>query len=500
MISASNTYCERLGISVPSLTAVQGHPEANTYALLIVALLEQGRPMTLADVALRFEAAGIVSHADDAYASLKRCRPARPPVYRDGDLYALDPHDHELDLWAFRLGLRPPRGQRREPAPPRPPRPPTTERLSIQELDEAWQNNDSINAWSAQRLALAVLDAHDRPMAPDDVVAFVSARTQGHRLVAGPTTFRRVGAAVAIDADGSWSIVQGAAELLMARDAVRDTIERLRRSPRRSSPDEIEASRRAYERRRAAHAAELAALRRVIVHAFPARAPQAVVLVDVEQRELTTLIGDELSQLSTVLDRFDILCGIDIRAILRALVIEPGDRRLAELGPPQKSVRVNGSGRTLKITTAMLIQGSCGIRRPSGDDKPLLAYLARGQLDKLAARLEADAKALFALHEYGKLQGGVRLRSGPLDQMFPAPWRHDDEPTLYHLKSEASRLSMGLVGVVGHAPAWDDPWSRAQRLEVVRGEREYDLMLFDELGRYVDDRDVQLARLEAVIN
>jgi hypothetical protein len=148
----------------------------------------------------------------------------------------------------------------------------------------------------------------------------------------------------------------------------------------------------------------------------------------------------------------------------------------------------------------MLIQSSCGISRPLGDEKKLRAYLASGQTSKLVARLEADAKSLFALHEYGKVHGGVRLRWGFLDQVFPAPWHHRDEPSLYHLINEAFDLNMGLIAVVGHAPAWNDPWSRARRLEVVRGESEYDRMLFDELGRCIDNRDVQLARLETVIN
>ena len=64
--------------------------------------------MTLAEIAERFERADIAP-AEHALASLKRCRPARPPVYRTGDLYSLDPHDDDLDLWVFRLGLRPPR-------------------------------------------------------------------------------------------------------------------------------------------------------------------------------------------------------------------------------------------------------------------------------------------------------------------------------------------------------------------------------------------------------
>ena len=104
----SNPYCEILGIEVPSVEAVKDHPEASTYTLLIVALLERGGPMTLLQVADRFEEAGVAS-AEPALRSLKRCRPARAPVYRDGDDYGLDPHDDELDLWVFRLGLRPPK-------------------------------------------------------------------------------------------------------------------------------------------------------------------------------------------------------------------------------------------------------------------------------------------------------------------------------------------------------------------------------------------------------
>ena len=82
----TNPYCEQLGIQVPRLEAVRNHPQATTFALLIVALLERGGPMTLRAVADRFEAAGIAP-AEDALAALQRCRPARPPVWRDGDQY-----------------------------------------------------------------------------------------------------------------------------------------------------------------------------------------------------------------------------------------------------------------------------------------------------------------------------------------------------------------------------------------------------------------------------
>lgn len=109
--AGANEWCRVLGIEAPKLEAVARHREANTFALLLVALLERGEPMTLDDVAARFEEAGIAERAR-ARQSLARCKPGRPPVYRDGEQYHLDPHDDELDLWAFRLGLRPPRRHR----------------------------------------------------------------------------------------------------------------------------------------------------------------------------------------------------------------------------------------------------------------------------------------------------------------------------------------------------------------------------------------------------
>lgn len=490
----ANVYCEVLGIAVPSLAAVRTHREANTFNLLIVALLEAGHSLTLDEVAAKFVAAHAFADIATAFASLKRCRPARAPVYRDGDHYALDPHDDLLDLTAFVLGLRPPHIAPPEPI-PLSPRTPSTQRLTLDELDEAWRNDANLDAWSGQRITLAILDAHDRSMTPAEVFAFLNARTTKHRFVVGPATFRRKSSAVAITADNRWSIVPGAPELIMARDAVRDAIDTARRYPR-TNPDDFKARMRATDQRRDAHATELAALQRVIVHAFPPTAPRIVVLVDISRRTLTTL--HDLSTITPLLQRYDMLCGVDIRTTLRGLGFDPGARRLGELGPPQKTVTLD-SGRSLRITTDLLIRGSCGIRQPLGDPKKLHTYLPN-QRDKLAARMEADAKTLFAYYEYGMTQGAVRLVRGKYYEMFPAPWHHHDEPALYSLKKEAFEHSMGLIAVVGPAPSWESPWDRAERLHVVRGTRDYDLVLFDRFGRYIDDRDVQLARLEALIN
>lgn len=158
-MSTTNAYCKALGIQVPRLEAVRTNPDANYYSLLIAAVLERGEPITLEEAAARFEEAG-VAPSHEALASLKRCKPARPPLYRDGNCYALDPHDHEADLWAFRLGLRPPRVAAPQVVRPDPgPLPSRDEPLTVADLDEAWREG-VLHTWSAQRIAIAVLDAH----------------------------------------------------------------------------------------------------------------------------------------------------------------------------------------------------------------------------------------------------------------------------------------------------------------------------------------------------
>jgi hypothetical protein len=98
-------------------------------------------------------------------------------------------------------------------------------------------------------------------------------------------------------------------------------------------------------------------------------------------------------------------------------------------------------------------------------------------------------------------------------QLGAGPDRAEHEPGLAG-RGELVRLGPGqlgagpaqaLVAPLVHGPAgvplvWDDPWSRAERLEVVRGDRPHDLLLFDEAGCYIDHYDVQRARLETVLN
>jgi len=91
--------------------------------------------------------------------------------------------------------------------------------------------------------------------------------------------------------------------------------------------------------------------------------------------------------------------------------------------------------------------------------------------------------------------GSIRCVSGFLDEMIPAPWHHRDEPTVHDLMERAHALGFPLDVVVGTAPGWTDPWSRAERAHVMKETGGWRLWLLDEQGRGVDVEDVQIARL-----
>jgi hypothetical protein len=492
----SNDWCQVLGIAPPKLEAVAGHREANTFALLLVALLERGEAMTLADVAARFEQAGIADRSS-ALLSLKRCRPGRAPAYREGDLYHLNPHDDALDLWVFQLGLRPPKGL---PTPRRvveaAPLPGPETALTLSELDEGLEDA-RLYGWSAQRLVVAVLDAHGGPLLPAEVVAAVTARTTWHGLREDAPKFLRRGSAVEVLADGRWAIAAGAdAVVKQARKAVRGRVAMTRRhAEHRTDPAVIAQLQEKWAEQRAARGAELAILKRALLVAFPPARPEAVALLDVGAHSIATFVGDELAALPSRLAAYDILGGLDVRVLLRALGFDPGERRLVDLQPPQKSKKLNQRGRTLKITTEMLVQGSCGIGAPFGDPKKLAAYLAAGDLTKLRRRLEADVKSLHALYEYARLHRGVRLRWGFLDEHLPVRWFHRDEPSLHDLARSARELNVPLQVVVGNAPGWAEPWSRGRLADVAADWGGWGMALYDELGELIPQDAVQRARL-----
>ncbi|MDD5677068.1 MAG: hypothetical protein PHW60_03630 [Kiritimatiellae bacterium] len=490
-----NPYCDALKIAVPSVEKAAQSRDACIYSLLIAVLLEHGGPVTLEQAAKRIAAAG-VGDANNVLDSLKRCRPARPPIYRDGEFYELDPHDDEADLWAFRLGLRPPkvpaaRIVAEKAKPEKLPSPETP--LTTDELTEAWRRYIP-TGFSSQRLTISVLDAHGRPMKPEDIVAYVQARMEYRSLYVDTDRNWGNNAPVRVREDGLWELRSDHEAVRSARHAVRKLIKNERRNNQQTCAV-TEAEVQIWEKKKEAHAAELERLQRVLIHAFPIDHPKAFVLIDLNKRQIKTFLEAQITQVGERLKSYEVIVGVEVRHILRILHFDQGDRRLHELGATQKTRQLNRRGRTLKITTEMLIRGSCGIARPFGDKRTLLAYLCSGQETKFRKRLEADAKSLFALYQYGRLHHCVRLYWGFIDEKLSAPWAHYDESCLYDLMRSANEQNVPLEIVAGSAPGWEDPWSRARAAYARKSPNSWHYQLFDADGYRIDEAEVQAACL-----
>ena len=233
------------------------------------------------------------------------------------------------------------------------------------------------------------------------------------------------------------------------------------------------------------------------MHGFPAELPEAVTLLDVGERTLRTFIGDDLARVGEAISSHDVIVAVGVRPLLRRLGVDPGRRRLHEIGPPQETTTLDRRGRKLRLTTELLIKGTCQIGKPLGEPDTLRRYLREGggQLTRLRRRLESDAKSLLAYYNYGRLHRCVRVRWGHLDVTLPAPWAEREEPSLYALMKQAREEDRVIEAVVGPAPSWSDPWSRLRALRVLPAERGPWDSLIDEAGYIVEPIDVQAARL-----
>src|SRR6516164_1186857 len=108
--SGRNTYCERLRLPVPRLEDVVGQHRIRLFHLMLVALLEQGGPMGLDDLAGRLRLAGVVAASGDLGLSLQRAWHGMEPVYRDAQgRFGLNLSSTALEYVLRALGLRTPR-------------------------------------------------------------------------------------------------------------------------------------------------------------------------------------------------------------------------------------------------------------------------------------------------------------------------------------------------------------------------------------------------------
>jgi hypothetical protein len=79
--------------------------------------------------------------------------------------------------------------------------------------------------------------------------------------------------------------------------------------------------------------------------------------------------------------------------------------------------------------------------------------------------------------------------------MLPAPWVHRDEETFHELKERALDRQVPLEVVVGTAPGFEDPWSRAQPAFVLKEPGRWRSWIANESGYAIDEAEIQRARL-----
>jgi hypothetical protein len=213
---------------------------------------------------------------------------------------------------------------------------------------------------------------------------------------------------------------------------------------------------------------QIAPPKRVLIHGFHAEGNLvALSLLDVNDRSLSTVYGDELANVPERLKEYPVIIGLEPRNLLSDLgLTDVMQLRLIDSARHPKSKQINKRGRKLAITTEMLITSSTGISRPLGDPIKMQEYWAQEKLSMLTKRMESDAKALYAFYRYGALHNSIRLRWGFLSESYLAEWGVPGEPILYQLLLEKMEKDEPIEFVRGSAPGWTDPWSRGVQATV----------------------------------
>jgi hypothetical protein len=463
----SQPYADRLGIPVPR---VEDHLPGRTVKLfhtMVVALLERGAPMSLDELVARLESAGVrTTHG--LRTSLLRAWAGREPVIRNGDgTFGLLIDSGEWD-WVLMATDLEPRRPLRGAEPPEPAPRGEDEPLDAGELATFFRARDwARGALTDVRVVASALEVAGRPMTPSELDRFVSE-------VAGVL---RVGVAkraplwrarmVDFGSDGVLRLRATEHELRAVRRQVRAVVLRERRAEAQEAQSRayMEAFNAEREARQARAVLEASRIRRAIVRALPERGtPAAFGVLDVATRAITVWTPVNVRVVHAALGRYDELAGLDVRRLVQSIGADAERWRLADLGPPQRTIRLDRAGRVLRLDAAMLIGATTGIARPLADARVVAGYVRAGATARIVRRLEADLKSLYALYRYGTLHRHVRLRWGFLDEMLHVAWPHAGDRTAEDLLSEVEREG-GMVDVVlGAAPGWKDPWARAIRL------------------------------------
>lgn len=490
-------YHEQADLPRPSLEALFAKgKKISLFHWMVLALLEHGEPMWLEEIAIRLLEVGVQSRTGDMVHSLKKAWHGLNPISRTADgPMVLDTNDWKVRSIALETGLI--SYSRREPVQvDLPEQKPETEPLERDEL-ELLISRGLPSSISSLRICAAVLDVEGRAMPWEEARDLaVGMGRVGGRWLSEQTIQGWRSSLVEQREGGVLALGDLPDEVMRMRRAVRKALQPhlKRQAEAEAQAERMKAARARAEERQAQQAREAAKLRRGLLHALPSMArPQVVVLLDLQERSLETFHCDALASVAQRLEGYDLMLGDGILDLLSALGCQPGRWRLMDLSPPRKTRKLNRAGRTLRITTELLLHASTGLSL--GDPAKVASYLQDGDTRKLERRAEADAKALYAYYCYGQLHGFVRLRWGFLDERLPVEWSLPGEMGIYEILRDAAERDHDVQVVIGSSPGWKEPWARAKHASVERGGYGPMTVFVDELQDEVPLEQIQAVRI-----
>ncbi len=410
-----NSWCEALGVDVPDVAAVAAGPSpfgpVRLSDLVVVALVENGGPMTDAEVLDRLRAAGVAPAHGDLAKSLKRSVAlAHAVLLRDhvGRL-TLDLKSDELDLMMFTLGLREPR-YRSAPPPP----PPDAEPLTRQELEAGYAGYIPASEPKV-RFVLAALDAERGPLRLAEIAArYVSCGgAEGRFSTADLKNLARRNDVVV---DGELLRLADDADLAAVRAVVRKRAARTFEAARMKASHE-DWKRDNEVRVRAEREQAVRWRRAVFVVAPTPEEPTSIEAFDFVRGARVSFGAGELDAFARWIENFDVVVGVRPRLTLGVVGVDVQRfARVVDLLPTQKTLTidrrqvpivwpdvvaatlgapadVHDLGTVVAMYRYVLLHGRLWMPAPSSDEQAALFIDAHVAGDVLLRDALADARA-----------------------------------------------------------------------------------------------------------
>jgi hypothetical protein len=495
-----NQYCRRLGLPMPILDTALLHSDTRIAHLMALAVLEAGRPLSLDAIAERLGRLDLpprlAAAADPA--SLRQAWHGQSPLVRDpvdGRFYLDLLAHHELRWIAYLADPLRASDTHVQEVDLR--QPPDTEPLTQVEVEAAFRNR-SLDTYSSVRRAAAVLEASGGgPLSLEDINRrLVDPNNRGADITERAVTLWQSDLVI-VGPDGTLRLNPESPDVpALRRDIRRMGSSRLRQQAEaktaRSRSVEREAV-RAEEVRRDTDTARRA--RRALVHVVTVDGlARAAAVVDAKAREPRLFIGEAMSELPVHLATFDFLAGVDLRPALRSIGLDPDRWWLAELRPTQRTFRPSDQG-AVAVSLSAIVQATTGKARVPADAKAWKPILTARSTTRLAARLEDEAEALFALYDYGALHGGVRIRRRPGDRLLPVSWSLAGDPDFESFVSASIKHWLPVQIVVGPSTEPADPWPAAATVTIIERDRDVFFVREGDDVRTIDPSDIRAIRL-----